>query len=165
MVRSRGGFIGHRPSRHVTTLSIRVVALLLGMKHATEVDHLAAVATFATRAGSFTQTLRQGVTWGAGHTLTLMLFGGLLFVLGQSVPPGLEHALETAVGVMLVLLGTDVLRRLARERIHFHVHDHAAATVHVHAHSYRGETAPRKESSHQHAHRSRSWPLRALAVG
>ena len=115
--------MGHGPG--VTSLSILVVGLLLGMKHATDADHLAAVATLATRQGSLAQTLRQGVAWGVGHTLTLMGFGGAVLLLGQAISPGLERALETAVGAMLVLLGADVLRRLARDRIHFHVHRHA----------------------------------------
>jgi high-affinity nickel permease len=144
-------------------LSILVVGLLLGMKHATEADHLAAVATLATRQTSLAQTLRQGVAWGVGHTLTLMLFGGAVFWLGQAISPRLEQALETAVGVMLVLLGADVLRRLVRDRIHFHVHRHGPRTAHVHAHSHRGE-GRHAGSAHRHAHPMR-WPLRALAVG
>lgn len=147
----------------MTALSVLFVGLLLGMKHATEADHLAAVATLATRQSSLAQTLRQGVAWGVGHTLTLMLFGGAVLLLGQVISPGLEQALETAVGVMLVLLGADVLRRLVRDRIHFHVHRHDQRTAHVHAHSHRGE-GPHAESTHRHEH-ARRWPLRALAVG
>ena len=147
----------------MTAFSILLVGLLLGMQHATEADHLAAVATLATRQGSLGQTVRQGVAWGVGHALTLMLFGGAVLLLGQVISPGLEQALETAVGVMLVLLGADVLRRLVRDRIHFHVHRHGPQVAHVHAHSHRGE-GPHAESAHRHAHRPR-WPLRALAVG
>ena len=147
----------------MTAFSILTVGLLLGMQHATEADHLAAVATLATRQGTLAQALRQGVAWGVGHTLTLMAFGGLVFALGKAISPGLEQALETAVGVMLILLGADVLRRLVRERIHFHVHRHAPADVHVHAHSHRGE-GRHNRSAHRHAH-PRRWPLRALAVG
>ncbi len=147
----------------MTALSILVVGLLLGMKHATEADHLAAVATLATRQGSLAQTLRQGVAWGIGHSLTLMLFGGAVLLLGQVISPRLEQALETAVGVMLVVLGADVLRRLVRDRIHFHVHRHEPGTAHVHAHSHRGE-GPHARSAHRHSHAGR-WPLRALAVG
>ena len=133
------------------------------MQHATEADHLAAVATLATRQGSLGQTVRQGVAWGVGHALTLMAFGGAVLLLGQAISPGLEQALETAVGVMLVLLGADVLRRMVRDRIHFHVHRHGPRVAHVHAHSHRGEGA-HAESAHRHAH-PRRWPLRALAVG
>ncbi|MCE9659718.1 MAG: urease accessory protein [Burkholderiales bacterium] len=147
----------------MTALSILVVGLLLGMQHATEADHLAAVATLATRQSSLAQTLRQGVAWGLGHTLTLLLFGGAVLLLGQVISPTLGQALETGVGLMLVLLGADVLRRLVRDRIHFHVHRHGPSVAHVHAHSHRGE-GRHADSSHRHAHPKR-WPLRALAVG
>lgn len=147
----------------MTALSILVVGLLLGMKHATEADHLAAVATLATRQHTLAQTLRQGVAWGIGHTITLMVFAGAVLALGQVIAPSLEHALETAVGVMLVVLGFDVLRRLARDRIHFHFHRHKPDTSHVHAHSHRGEGC-HADSAHRHAHANR-WPLRALLVG
>ena len=147
----------------MTTVSILLFGLLLGMKHATEADHLAAVATLATRQGSLNQTLRQGVAWGVGHTLTLLLFGGAVLGLGHAISPELEQWLETAVGVMLVVLGADVLRRLVRDRIHFHAHRHAAGDAHFHAHSHRGEGA-HATSSHRHAHAGR-WPIRALAIG
>ena len=147
----------------MTALSILVVGLLLGMKHATEADHLAAVATLATREGSLGQTLRQGVAWGIGHTVTLMLFGGAVLWLGAVISADLEQALETAVGVMLIVLGADVLRRLVRDRIHFHTHWHAARSAHFHAHSHRGD-GPHRASAHRHAHPPR-WPIRALAVG
>lgn len=147
----------------MTGLSLLLIGMLLGMQHATEADHLAAVATLATRQATPAQTLRQGVAWGLGHTLTLMAFGGAVFVLGRSIPPSLEQALETAVGVMLVLLGLDVLRRLRRERIHFHAHRHEGGGVHLHAHSHRGE-GRHEQSAHRHEHAER-WPLRALLVG
>lgn len=147
----------------MSALSILLIGLLLGMQHATEADHLAAVATLATRQASLAQTLRLGLAWGVGHTLTLMLFAGAVLALGLVITPSLEQALETAVGLMLVGLGADVLRRLRRERIHFHVHHHAPATEHVHAHSHRGDAA-HADSPHRHQHGWR-WPLRALAVG
>ena len=147
----------------MTALSILVVGLLLGMKHATEADHLAAVATLATREGSLGQTLRQGVAWGIGHTVTLMLFGGAVLGLGGAISTDLDQALETAVGAMLIVLGADVLRRLVRDRIHFHAHRHDARRAHFHAHSHRGD-GPHRASAHRHAH-PRRWPVRALAVG
>jgi len=151
----------------MTLFSILIVGLLLGMKHATEADHLAAVATLATREATLARTLRQGVAWGVGHTLSLMGFGGVVFLLDRAISPSLEQALETAVGIMLVVLGADVLRRLIVERIHFHVHRHASQDgqlhEHVHAHSHRGERA-HQASAHRHEH-ARRWPLRALAVG
>lgn len=151
----------------MTALSILFIGLLLGVQHATEADHLAAVATLATRPSGWRQAVRQGAAWGLGHTLTLLVFAGAVLVLGRVVSPTLEHALETGVGVMLVLLGADVLHRLWRDRIHFHLHQHGQQAgpqmVHVHAHSHRSE-GPHAQSPHRHAHPGR-WPLRALAVG
>lgn len=148
----------------MTALSILFVGLLLGLKHATEADHLAAVASLATRRSSIGQSLRVGVAWGIGHTLTLMVFAGAVVALGREIPASLENALEAAVGAMLVALGADVLRRLWRDRIHFHVHRHGSI-AHVHAHSHRGEASPHAQSRHEHRHAASRWPLRALAVG
>ena len=66
--------------------SILALGFLLGMRHALDADHLAAVATLATRSRSVGHTLLQGVAWGTGHTLTLMLFGGAVLVLGLVLP-------------------------------------------------------------------------------
>ena len=177
----------------MTLLSILIIGFLLGMKHATESDHLAAVATLATRQHSFAATLKQGVAWGLGHTVTLMLVGGVVLALGTSIPPKLERALEFGVGLMLVGLGVDVLRRIVRQRIHFHVHQHAGEQAHIHAHSHAGETAraapphaslrlpalsahragelpivnlsvEHSLTPHDHLHAAK-LPLRALAVG
>ncbi|MGM9491397.1 urease accessory protein [Ideonella sp. YS5] len=151
----------------MTALSVLLIGLLLGLQHATEADHLAAVATLATRSTTLGQALRQGVAWGVGHTLTLLIFAGAMLVLGQAVSPAWADVLETAVGLMLVALGIDVLRRLRRERIHFHLHEHprpdAPALRHFHAHSHRGEGS-HAASTHRHAH-APPWPFRALLVG
>ena len=147
----------------MTGPSILFVGFLLGMKHATEADHGAAVATLATGQESLAQTMKQGMAWGIGHTLTLMLFGGLVLALGKSIPGQLAQALELAVGLMLIVLGADVLRRLRRARIHFHVHEHPAGVRHAHLHSHAQEGG-RRDSMHRHPH----WPaapLRAVAVG
>jgi sulfite exporter TauE/SafE len=146
----------------VTLASILALGFVLGLRHATDADHLAAVATLATRSRSLAHTIAQGVAWGAGHTLTLMLFGGAVLVLGAVVPERAARSLELAVGVMLVLLGADTLNRLRRERIHFHAHRHAAGAAHFHAHSHRGESVPHDAARHAHPH---GFPLRALVVG
>jgi ABC-type nickel/cobalt efflux system permease component RcnA len=151
----------------MTALSILFVGLLLGMQHATEADHLAAVATLATRQTGWRQAWRQGACWGLGHTLTLLAFAGVVLALGRVIPPVVERVLETGVGLMLVLLGADVVRRLWRDRIHFHPHRHESPdgpdVVHVHAHSHHGDGVHAR-SVHDHPHPT-GWPLRALAVG
>jgi hypothetical protein len=148
----------------VTLTSILALGFLLGMRHATDADHVAAVATLATRSRSVGHTVVQGIAWGTGHALTLMLFGGAVLVLGAVVPARAAQALELAVGVMLVLLGADALNRLRRQRIHFHAHRHADGVAHFHAHSHRGEGGLHDAARHEH-HHPRGFPARALLVG
>lgn len=109
--------------------SILVLGLLAGMRHALEADHLAAVASLATRGRSARSVLLQGAAWGLGHTATLLLVGGLCLLLGAAVPARASAALECLVAVMLVLLGAQVLWRLYRQ--HGRVHAQAPAHVHV----------------------------------
>lgn len=148
----------------MTFASILALGFLLGLRHATDADHLAAVATLATRSRSMAHTVVQGLAWGTGHTLTLLAFGGVVLLLGAVIPARAAQALELAVGVMLVLLGADALNRLRRERIHLHVHRHADSDVHFHAHSHRGEHGPHDVARHEHPHPQR-FPARALLVG
>lgn len=129
-----------------------------------ETDHVAAVASLATRSQSMGDTIRQGVVWGMGHTITLFAFGSVVLLLDAVVPEVLAQGLEFAVGLMLLVLGGDVLRRLLRDRIHFHVHQHTDGTLHFHAHSHAGESG--HEAIHHHPHRKRlDFPFRALLVG
>lgn len=145
------------------SLTLLLLGFVIGMRHAVETDHVAAVASLATRSASVRDTIRQGAAWGLGHTLTLFLFGSLVLVLGMAMPEPMAHMLELAVGVMLVILGVDVLRRLARERIHFHLHHHEEGEAHFHAHSHAGETL---HDPRQHAHEHPAgFPFRALFVG
>jgi high-affinity nickel permease len=142
-------------------LGLLSLGFLIGMRHALEADHIAAVSSLATRTRSLSDCLKQGVFWGVGHTLTLFLFGSMVLLLDGVLPERLVSALELAVGLMLIGLGADVLRRLVRERVHFHVHVHEEGVRHFHGHSHRGEAG---HGEHRHAH-FRDLPWRALAIG
>jgi hypothetical protein len=145
--------------------SILALVFLPAMRHATDADHLAAVATLATRPQSVAHTVVEGIAWGTGHTLTQMLIGGgAVLVLGALVPAQAAQALELAVGVMLVLPGADALFRLRRERIHFLAHRHTDGVAHFHAHSHRVDGGPHDAARHEH-HHPRAFPTRALLVG
>ena len=143
-------------------MTLLLLGFLLGMKHALEADHVAAVATLATRSGSLADTVRQGTAWGIGHTITLVLFGSIVIWMDSVMPEQLALRLEQAVGIMLVILGFDVIRRVMRERVHFHRHRHGKLS-HFHAHSHAGETG-HDRSAHSHSH-ARPFPLRALLIG
>jgi high-affinity nickel-transport protein len=144
-------------------IPVFVLGFLAGLRHAFEADHLAAVASLATRGRSLRSGVWQGAAWGLGHTLTLLLVGGTCLLLGQGVPARWAARLELVVGVMLVLLGLDVLRRARRARVHLHVHQHADGTSHLHAHRHEPD-AVHDPVRHEHAH-PRGLPLRGLAVG
>lgn len=146
-------------------LSTLGLGFLIGMQHASEADHVAAVASMASGRKGLRSITRHGVFWGIGHTATLLLVAGGCLILRLTIPDGLSGALEFLVGVMLVGLGAHVLRRLWRERAHFHVHQHAEdAPAHLHLHSHGKEGVPHQVSTHDHAH-AEPLPWRTLAVG
>ncbi|MGH9322392.1 MAG: urease accessory protein [Vicinamibacteria bacterium] len=142
-------------------VSLLFLGFFIGMRHALEADHIAAVSSLATGSATPAECIKQGVFWGLGHTITLFLFGTVVLLLDSALPDRLASALELSVGVMLVMLGVDVLRRLSRERVHFHVHGHEDGVRHFHGHSHAGETA---HVAHRHSH-WREAPWRALVVG
>jgi ABC-type nickel/cobalt efflux system permease component RcnA len=144
-------------------ISIFLFGFLMGVRHAFEADHLAAVASLATRTRGLRSGLVQGAAWGVGHTLTLLLVGGACLMLGQAMPERWAAGLEAVVGVMLLALGADALRRSRRQRVHVHVHRHDDGTRHWHAHRHEPEAA-HDPARHEHAHPSH-LTARALAVG
>lgn len=146
------------------TASFLLFGALLGIRHALEADHVAAVASLATRARSAGEIFRVSAAWGFGHALTLVVFGSLVIALGMTLSDEVSRAFEMAVGVMLVLLGADVLRRMRRSRLHVHPHEHEDGTVHLHVH--RHEESPGGGGERPVAHEHRHPPLaRAVLVG
>lgn len=145
-------------------LSTLGLGFLIGMQHATEADHVAAVCSMASGRTGLRAITRHGVFWGMGHTATLLLIAGGCLVMRQTISAPLSEILESLVGVMLVGLGAHVLYRLWRDRVHFHAHRHDGAVPHFHAHSHRAEAAPHAQSPHAHEH-SEALPWRTLIVG
>jgi hypothetical protein len=138
------------------------IGFLLGMQHALEADHIAAVSSIAARRTDIGDIVKHGLTWGLGHTLTLFVFAGIAILLGRAIPEHLTRPLETGVGIMLVGLGAHVIWRLWRDRVHFHRHVHGDGSEHIHAHSHANEAVAHEQSPHAHPHGFR-W--RTLLVG
>jgi hypothetical protein len=148
-------------------LSILVLGFLIGMRHTLEADHVAAVATLTANTGSVRRAVPLGLLWGVGHTLALGAFGMTALMMGSVVPQDFVGYLELAVGVMLMVLGADVLIRLRRDRIHFHIHSHSGGVVHFHAHSHAKETehaSQRTRPRHDHGHPA-GLKARAFFIG
>ena len=136
--------------------AILSLGFAVGLQHAFEADHLAAVASLSARSKHVRDVMVHGLTWGLGHALTLLVLAGGVFVAGSVIPDAWAGRLEFCVGVMLVGLGVQALWKLWRERAHVHVHAHDGSSEHVHLHSHRDSEA------HQHEHGFR-W--RTLLVG
>jgi ABC-type nickel/cobalt efflux system permease component RcnA len=142
-----------------------VVALLLGLRHATDPDHLTAVSTLVAseddhgprRAGLL------GTAWGAGHACALFVLGLPIVLFGSYLPDWLQQALEIAVGVVIVALGVRLLIRWRRGYFHVHVHRHAGGVVHAHPHVHEGPHEPRHE--HRHADALGRSPRTAFGIG
>lgn len=146
-------------------ISILILGFFLGMRHALEADHVAAVASLAARTVSWRAAVKQGAVWGLGHTAMLFVFGGAAIMMNGAIPEMMASWLEFLVGIMLVALGLDVTRRMIKERVHYHTHKHGAKLRHFHAHSH-GQDAPKAPHNEQHTHEhGKGFPKRALFVG
>jgi high-affinity nickel permease len=142
---------------------ILLVSLLLGLRHASDPDHLAAVTTLIA-SGEDRHRVRKagtmGFLWGLGHGTTLVLIGLPLVLLNQYLPEIVGKIAEVAVGSIIVLLAMRLLVRWRRGFYHVHVHTHDGGEAHRHVHSHV------RDGSHGHAHRvPRRTPLSAYGVG
>jgi ABC-type nickel/cobalt efflux system permease component RcnA len=145
-----------------------LVAVLLGIRHATDPDHLTAVSTLvlsqtdegARRAGVL------GLAWGAGHATTLLAAGIPLLLFARRLPEALLQGAEIAIGLIIVLLAGRLLLRWRRGHYHAHAHLHGGV-LHAHPHVHAGRHHPEQSAGHAHAHAEglgRS-PLAALGIG
>jgi high-affinity nickel permease len=124
------------------------LGFLLGLQHATDADHLAAVSTLASRHRSVGRAALLGGFWGAGHTLALLAAGVVTVALRLTISPPVARTLEGLVGVMLVALGGQVvMQAFGAIAVHRHEHAHGRDNRHDHPHVHLG--AP---SAHEHGH-------------
>lgn len=117
-----------------TSLPIIVLGFLLGMKHALDVDHLAAVSTIVAGQRSRWRSALVGAYWGIGHSVSLLVAGGIIVYFDLRFGPLVSAAMESVVGLMLIVLGGRVLLRMRHGgTIHVHAHHHGKRR-HVHPH-------------------------------
>jgi sulfite exporter TauE/SafE len=144
----------------VSTPWILSLGFLLGLKHAVEADHLAAVSTIVTERKSLLSSAIVGGLWGLGHTISLVAAGVLVLLLNFQISERTERFLEFCVGVMLFLLGLNVLRKILQGGgLHFHTHEHGKS---VHAHPHLHEAGKPEEAASHHAF---SFQPRAVLIG
>ncbi len=107
---------------HETVIATLGLGFVLGLKHATEADHLAAVSAIVTEKRSLWQSTVVGALWGAGHTASLLVAGFFVIALGVVIPERLANLLELAVALMIVFLGARLLRHAPTMTTHDHAH-------------------------------------------
>lgn len=140
-----------------------LLGFLVGLAHAFEADHMAAIGTLASSGKATPKRLAfLGASWGMGHTTTLLVISLPVILFGVILTERFAAGMEFAIGIMLVGLGAQVFYNLWKARVHLHLHEHGGKR-HFHAHSHAGETMPHSENPHHHTHRAFSF--RAYAVG
>jgi cytochrome c biogenesis protein CcdA len=129
-----------------------VVALLLGLRHATDPDHLTALSTLVLsddergtrRAG------RLGLAWGVGHALTLVVLGLPVVLFNDALPDWAQRVAEGLIGIVIVALAVRLLMRWRRGTFHAHPHEHDGGVRHAHPHVH--ETGHEHPHAHAHPH-------------
>ncbi len=142
---------------------ILLISLLLGLRHASDPDHLAAVTTLIASEKDHERLRKAGIMgllWGAGHGTTLVLIGVPLVLFNRYLPETVQQAAETLIGLIIVALAARLVFQWRRGPLHAHVHTHDGGQAHRHVHSHAEDT------SHGHAHRvPQRTPLSAYGVG
>lgn len=146
-------------------LAVLAIGFFLGMRHATDPDHVIAVSTIVSRERSIAKAASIGILWGLGHTLTILAVGAAIILFGLAIPARIGLTMEFCVGLMLILLGvlnlTGAMKWMsekfspAHPKVtgeHAHVHEHDAK-LHFHWHSHGGASEHHGESLAP----SRSW--------
>lgn len=138
-------------------LALAGFGFVLGMRHATDADHVIAVTTILSRSRRFAHSTLIGALWGLGHTITVLAVGTLIIVFGVVIPPPVGLAMELAVAVMLIVLGVLSLTgamRMVTERLTPPAPLHGHSHEHLHAHDDDGPHP--HEHAHLHGHGSDS---------
>jgi ABC-type nickel/cobalt efflux system permease component RcnA len=147
-----------------------VVAVLLGLRHATDPDHLTAVSSvvLGERGAGRRGATILGLAWGCGHALTLIALG-LPFVLwGDALPERVQQAAEIAIGALIVGLAVRLLLRWRRGYFHVHPHQHGDVVhAHPHVHEHAPGTTHQHPGAHGHGHAEAlgRTPLAAFGIG
>lgn len=144
--------------------AVLLVSLLLGLRHASDPDHLAAVTTLIASEKEHDGVRKagfMGLLWGLGHGTTLVLLGLPLVLFNRFLPEPVQQAAETLIGAIIVFLAARLLMRWRRGLYHVHVHKHdERAEPHRHVHSHK------ESEAHGHGHAvGRRTPLSAYGVG
>lgn len=127
---------------------VLLLAFPLGMLHALDADHVAAVTGMSDRCGSIKNSIRFCLNWALGHSLTLMFIGTIIFLFSIAIPESFSSYAEFLVGMLLVAIGIGLAMDIRRKNLHLHFHQHDNQLRHAHWHAH--EKNIKDEHKHQH---------------
>jgi hypothetical protein len=154
------------PFMDTSSLITLALGFALGLRHATDADHIVAVSTLVSNAGGARRGAQYGAQygakigafWGAGHLLTIFLIGSVLVMLRLKIPPPVEWALELVVALVLIGLGVSTIFKCFTGRFHFHQHQHGER-AHAHLHFHTADRPNHEHNSHSPQLRNNRAPL------
>ena len=136
--------------------SVLLLGFLLGLKHATDADHVVAVTAILSSSNNLWKSIWIGISWGIGHSIPLIALGLIILFIKESFIEYYQNVapyFEIAVGAMLIILGLQVLRNISRGNLHMHMHiNDNQPHIHIHAtHTHQlntSQTAKHGEYNH-----------------
>jgi ABC-type nickel/cobalt efflux system permease component RcnA len=138
----------------LNTLVLFGTAFLLGLAHAIEVDHMIAVTAFVSTRPALRAAAGFGLRWGIGHSIAVLIAGGILVITGLRWPTGYDNLGEGLVGVLLVAVGIWAMLRARK----LHLHPPGEHGDHAHLHTHAAAAAPHEHDHHDHAAHEHSHP-------
>lgn len=137
-----------------SAVTVLIIGFTLGLKHATEVDHVVAISTIVSQHKNVFRSAIVGALWGAGHTASLLVVGAIALLLRVAIPERVSGWLEFGVALMIIGLGISALWRALRKGTQIHVHEHSHDGLkhkHIHFHDHEKKHEPSATSRHSHA--------------
>jgi len=138
----------------LSAVTVLIIGFTLGLKHATEVDHVVAISTIVSQHKNVFRSAIVGALWGAGHTASLLVVGAIVLLLRVAIPVRVSGWLEFGVALMIIGLGISALWRALRKGTQIHVHEHSHDGLkhkHIHFHDHEKKHEPSSASRHSHA--------------
>ena len=138
----------------LSAVTVLIIGFTLGLKHATEVDHVVAISTIVSQHKNVFRSAIVGALWGAGHTASLLVVGVIALLLRVAIPERVSGLLEFGVALMIIGLGISALWRALRKGTQIHVHEHSHDGLkhkHIHFHDHEKKHEPSSTSRHSHA--------------
>lgn len=127
---------------------ILLLAFPVGMIHALDADHIAAVTGMIDKKSGVGNSIRFCLNWAMGHSVTLLFIGALIFLFSINIPDSVAAYAEFFVGVLLLMIGIGIAIEFFRKDVHLHFHKHDDKPVHAHWHTHQGDV--KNDHSHQH---------------